>query len=225
MNLTRQLRSANWQVIARALPRSSALVEFVRFDPYNFQAVPARGDARWEAACYGAFVFHAGQQTTVTKICLADAATIDRFVSDFLLSITLEAQPEERAVHDGIRTFRLDPPHCREKPGEACAVRSLTPLPALEGCTHLFLAPDGELTRLPFEVLPLEETKSIFLLDHYQIRYLSSGRDILRFKMSTPETRSAPFVLTNPDFDLARSASQANIATQVPAIHSLPFPP
>ena len=36
---------------------------------------------------------------------------------------------------------------------------------ALDGCTRLFLSPDGGLTRLPFEVLPLPDER--LLMDAY----------------------------------------------------------
>ena len=33
--------------------------------------------------------------------------------------------------------------------------------PALQGHTRLFLVPDGDLTRLPFEVLPLDQGRRL----------------------------------------------------------------
>ena len=49
----------------------------------------------------------------------------------------------------------------------------------LDGHTRLLLAPDGDLARLPFEVLPTADGRR--LIDDYQISYLSCGRDVLRF--------------------------------------------
>ena len=56
--------------------------------------------------------------------------------------------------------------------------------PALQGHTRLFLVPDGDLTRLPFEVLPLDQGRR--LIEAYRLSYLSTGRDVLRFTMSSP---------------------------------------
>jgi CHAT domain-containing protein len=69
----------------------------------------------------------------------------------------------------------------------------------LAGRKRLLLAVDGDLARLPFEVLPMEEGG--WLLDAYQISYVSTGRDILRFQAPPADARPAE-VFADPDFDL-----------------------
>ncbi len=49
MNLEQRLRAADRRAVALALPEGVALVEFVRFDVFDFQAVPARGESPLEA--------------------------------------------------------------------------------------------------------------------------------------------------------------------------------
>jgi len=78
---------------------------------------------------------------------------------------------------------------------------------ALGGCNWLFLAPDGNLARLPFEVLPLQAGR--YLIDDYQISYLSVGRDALRFDRASTHLPAAPLVFAAPDFDLAGHALPA----------------
>ncbi len=56
MNLERQLRAADRQAVALALPEGAALVEFVRFPVYDFRARPARGEKLWQPERYVAFV-------------------------------------------------------------------------------------------------------------------------------------------------------------------------
>jgi hypothetical protein len=51
-------------------------------------------------------------------------------------------------------------------------------LPAIGNRKQLLLAPDGDLTRLPFEALPTDDGRR--LIDDYQISYLGVGRDALR---------------------------------------------
>jgi hypothetical protein len=85
--------------------------------------------------------------------------------------------------------------------GQSLRASIFDPLvPALAGCTRLFLAPDGDLTRLPFEVLPLAGGRR--LIDEYHISYLSSGRDILRFGALAGRQPTTPVVAASPDFDL-----------------------
>jgi len=79
-------------------------------------------------------------------------------------------------------------------------------LPVLDSRRYLFLALDGDLTRLPFEVLPMGE--ELYLLDHYHVRYLSSGRDLLRFKEPASPS-SPPLVIADPDYNLEDHSSGA----------------
>jgi len=54
---------------------------------------------------------------------------------------------------------------------------------------------------LPFEVLPCDDGG--YLIDEYQISYLSTSRDLLRL-MSPPANQPAPaLVVADPDFDLS----------------------
>ncbi len=72
--------------------------------------------------------------------------------------------------------------------------------PLLVGQTRLLLAPDGDLARLPFEVLPTADGRR--LIDDYQISYLSCGRDVLRFGAASTAEPAPPMILADPDFDL-----------------------
>ena len=68
----------------------------------------------------------------------------------------------------------------------------------LPGCTQLAIVPDGELARLPLNVLPLGSDSRV--IDDFEISNLSSARDLLR---STPPGRAnAALVVGDPDFDL-----------------------
>ncbi len=80
-------------------------------------------------------------------------------------------------------------------------IRLVDPLlPLLHGCTRLFLSPDGDLHQLPFEVLPLADTR--LLIDTCQISYLGSGRDVLRFNAGVRAPGFPSIVAADPDFDL-----------------------
>src|SRR5262249_14390456 len=72
---------------------------------------------------------------------------------------------------------------------------------ALDGRTRLLLAPDGDLTRLPFGVLPADDGR--LLIEEYAISYVSCGRDVLRFGAETTGRPAAPVVVADPDFDFS----------------------
>ncbi len=229
MNLEQQLHAADRLAVAQALPAGTALVEFVRVDIFNFTAVPARGEPRWTPARYLAFVLAAGAPDDVVLLDLGEAAPIDHLIATFRQAISGEADgadqrdawPTDSELPEV--STRSDRPTLRT--ALVAATRSMRPraanaprlnraelgaalrqalfdplLPALAGRTRLFLAPDGGLTRLPFEVLPLDDQRCV--IDAYQISYLSVGRDVMRFAAVSPRQLAAPLVVADPDFDL-----------------------
>jgi len=78
-------------------------------------------------------------------------------------------------------------------------------LPAIGSCKHLIISPDGELSRLSFEVLPNGDDG--YLIDDFQISYLGAGRDLLRFDLQTGRQPGKSLVIADPDFDLGQSKS------------------
>ena len=79
--------------------------------------------------------------------------------------------------------------------------------PYLTNVAHLIICPDGQLGRLPFELLQID-VKGRFLVEDKLITYVSSGREIARLAQTRPTVpTSAPLVMGNPDFnlDFARS--------------------
>ena len=194
MNLKQQFRTADRQVVTGSLPEGSSLVEFVRFNVYDFKAVPAIGGLQWKPARYLAFVLPAGEPDNVNLIDLGEAAGIEQMVAGFRASIT-----------GGDRALTKEPEPVVQAAGTAsgAALRAAVfdpLLDALDGCKRLFLAPDGDLSQLPFEALPMEDGQ--FVIDVYTISYLSTGRDVVRFATTTSVSRQPPVVLADPDYNL-----------------------
>jgi CHAT domain-containing protein len=230
MHLMPHLRSADCHTLAHALPAGAALVEFVRFREFDFAAVPALGEPQWKATRYVAFVLPAGAPDNVCMINLGEADPIDQLIARWRAAITGEQEegrvetqaPQTRAATStwdaGVRSAILDT--CRHlgemthrtyrKDGleEGIALRRalFDPLlPALEGRHRLILAPDGNLTRLPFEALPVGEHR--YLIDTYTISYVSVGRDILHFGDTPLAQTSDALVVADPDFDLGATST------------------
>jgi CHAT domain-containing protein/tetratricopeptide (TPR) repeat protein len=199
MNLEQKLRSADHRAVALSLPAGVALVEFVRFDVFDFKAVPARGEARWQPARYLVFVLPAGEPDAVHMIDLGPADEIDRLIADFRAGILRQGAASSRNM------VRADPgpaPSLVHQLGLPLRQSVFDPLaPALGPCRRLLLSPDGGLTRLPFELLPVREGS--LLLDDYHISYVVSGRDVIRFAAPSTRPGAEPLVIADPDFDLA----------------------
>jgi hypothetical protein len=100
MNLEQKLRNIDHQVVAMALPVGAALVEFVRFDVFDFKAVPARGEKQWKPARYFAFVMPSGEPEGVAMIDLGGAEPIDRMIATFREVITSDRNLQVRQNKD-----------------------------------------------------------------------------------------------------------------------------
>lgn len=190
LDLERPPRDLDAAAIAAALPAAAALVEFVRYRQFAFAAAPLRGEAPWAAARYLAFVVVGGGADRVQMVDLGDGEAIDRLIEEFRSAVT-----GERAAPAGTDGSRL-----------RAAV--FDPLGAALGRTRrLFIAPDGDLSRLPFETLP--DIAGRPLLEEYRISYLSAGRDLLRLGSSASAPAADPIVIAFPDFDLRDRALPA----------------
>ena len=212
MNLEKQLQSASLQQVAESLKKGEALVEFCRVEVFNFESVPARGELRWQAAHYLAFILLPNKpQAEVHLLDLGEAKPIDKMIAAFRGvasrdSRALTAEPEETQQEENT-TFGT----------ELRAVLFDPLFDVLSDRTRLFLAPDGDLSQLPFEALPLEDGRR--LIDVYQISYLSTGRDLLRFTSKTSRSFEAPVVLADPDFDLDAEGTISLAPEEQPPSH------
>ncbi len=188
--------------VAAALPPDSILVEFVRFDVFNFQAIAAKAEQQWHPAHYLAFILISGQPNAVQMIDLGEAQPIDHLIQLF----RLQASDDIKKTLGWGKTARL--PKLYIKPYNPAVAIQLSkalfvPISDLvKGCKHLIFAPDGNLNLVPFQILPCDETGTRLLMDEHTISYLGVGRDILRSQVKIVRPPSAPVVIADPDFDL-----------------------
>jgi CHAT domain-containing protein/tetratricopeptide (TPR) repeat protein len=174
------------------------------------------------AARYVAFVLPAGTTEGVRLIDLGEAGRIDHLIAVYHAAVEeddhLRGRKELIAFHDAAvekgnprnlttQTDALDPWGCRPARPSAMAagtaLRSAVfdPLTAALGrCRRLLIAPDGNLTRVPFGALPSDGGR--YLLDDYRISYLATGRDVLRCTPRPCQPADVPVVIADPDFNL-----------------------
>jgi CHAT domain-containing protein len=87
---------------------------------------------------------------------------------------------------------------------------------------QLFLAPDGALAALPFEILRTDD--GAWLMDQHVLSYVSTSRDLLRFGSRSDRPCGQAVVVADPDFDLTTTelpADEAGQALRVNASHPL----
>jgi len=211
-DLKRRMLGADCDAVASALPQDSVLVEFARFDVFDFKAI--RDQPRWTGARYLAFILPARRPRDVQMIDLGDAEAIEAEIGAFRRQIA-----QERAHRQAPATERSGPPEPRlcERPGTHLRQLVFDPLGLPPG-SRILISPDGDLNLLPFEALPAEDGR--FLIEDYQFSYLGSGRDVLRFGESGAYATEA-LIVADPDFDLAVSQGEQGAG----ADHSTESPP
>ena len=163
--------------IQRALPPQTALVEFVRYRPFDptASAQESFGDDR-----YAAYILQ--PNGTIQGMDLGPATTIDAAVSALATSLASAATPlgQVKAEAQTLETLVMAP------------VRQ-----ALGTTTTVFLSPDSALNLIPFEALM--DDSGNYLVETYQFRYLTSGRDLMR--LDSAETGKNPALLVgNPTY-------------------------
>ncbi len=206
MNLEKRLRAAALPQVAASLKIGEALVEFCRVEVFNFEAVPARGERRWQAAHYLAFILLQNKpQAEVHLLDLGEADSIDLEIAAFRNSI----------IQAG-RHLRPTAPVLDARKSDGTVLRQLvfdSIHHALKGSKRLFLAPDGDLSQLPFEALPLAGDRR--LIDEFEISYLSTGRDLLRIGNPANLEPTPALVIADPDFDLSLASASPSIGKSV----------
>lgn len=195
LRLRQRLGNINVRELASALPGNSVLIEFVKFEPISFksQEIPKPN--------YYVFVLRSGEPDNLHFIEIGSAAQVDDLVSKVRTQILASG----RSLFGRFRrpTFH--------EAGAELSRTVLGPLrPFLDGREHIIVSPDGTLNMLSFEALPLDEKRLV--LDCFEVSYVASGRDILRFGKQGGSSTPA-VVIADPNFDLAdRSATDKGSA-------------
>ncbi|TKD02256.1 CHAT domain-containing tetratricopeptide repeat protein [Polyangium fumosum] len=83
--------------------------------------------------------------------------------------------------------------------------------PLLGGKTKLMIAADGALSLVPFAALVDEDGR--YLVERYEISYLTSGRDLLRLARTAP-SRQGALVVANPAFGRREQGESALAALE-----------
>lgn len=225
MDLAQKLRRVDRLAVAAALPAAITLVELVRFDRFDFAAVSSPPQAG-----YLALLLPAGQPEALRLVDLGDAGEIDALIAAFRTTITGEVERrgatvvlQREAVETRLaRRRRTDETSgaAPANPGQQLAERLLDPLGLpLDQIDRLLIAPDGDLARLPFEILPLGDGPNERLIHRLPVSYLSVGRDVLRFGQQPTQPPTTPLVIADPDFDLVAPAGAGQASPVAVSIH------
>ena len=176
-----RLRPVTAASVQAGLPADAILVEWVRYRPV---APRAPNKDRYGAARYAAAVL--GPTGEPVWLDLGEAAAIDAAVAVWreALANFLDLAQTTKAARD------LD-------------ALVMAPVRAHLGDTsRVYLAPDGQLSLVPFAALVDEHGR--YLVERYPFAYLTSGRDLIRLgdPNVSPSPRSPALIVAAPRYTL-----------------------
>ena len=160
--------------VQQQIPADAALVELVRYRPLDIK-VRKLGSPR-----YAAYVLQ--RQGDPKWVDLSEAEAIDQAAFRFRNVLASPLRSANAAA------------------GELDELLMQPIRPLLGNAKQLLIAPDSQLNLIPFAALRDEQGK--FLVERYEISYLTSGRDLLKLQLDIP-SRQAPVLVANANFDRA----------------------
>jgi CHAT domain-containing protein/tetratricopeptide (TPR) repeat protein len=196
LRLELRVAATNRRALREILPEGAVLVEYLRLHPFDFSA-PATGGSRWGRPRYLAFVHPSAVTRDVVMLDLGEVYPIDDAISDLGSRL---ASDEANSPDRDLVTRGADGRSSRAEAGRRLFDAILRPLlPAIGDRRRLFLAPDGPLFLVPFEVLTTGEGRHV--IDEFEISYLSNGRDLTRLRERPALAAGAALVLADPAYD------------------------
>lgn len=180
--------------VAAALRDTAPRGLLVEFQKYRSFGRTAAGTGAWGPERFMALLLWPDGR--IRAIPLGEAATIEATVVA-AVGASADANRQEEALQ------RL----------AEVSQRLLGPLQSqLVGVRELFIAPDGELNRLPFAALPAVSSAERTLGEAVSLRLLTTGRDLLRLQQQA-RPGGPPVLIANPDFDASTRGRPPGTAT------------
>lgn len=163
------------EAVQQAIPKDAALIEYIAYQPFDAKTYLYREDFR-----FAVYVLKADGELTWAD--LGEAEPIGQVVTEFRKVVR---DPKSSSADLKSKARVLDQ-------------LVMAPVRKLLGKTRrLLISPDGDLNLIPFDALVDEQGK--YLVEAYEISYLTSGRDLLRLHNGL-SNKTGPLVLANPDY-------------------------
>jgi len=180
---------ATLETIQEALPSGTALVEFSSYRPF---LVRNAHDLAFGTPRYAAYVLR--RDGAARGFDLGEATVIDGHVQRFRAALS---NPADRTVRRAGRTLYDD---------------LVAPLrESLRDVERIIISPDGALNLIPFAALADE--RDAYLVERFTISYVTSGRDLTRFRAIDSPNATAPVIVANPQFEHAPGTARTQSVT------------
>ncbi|NES02383.1 MAG: CHAT domain-containing protein [Okeania sp. SIO2F4] len=164
--------------IQQQIPANVALLELVQYRPVNLNPKALPNDPYGEPR-YAAYILY--QTGEPQAIDLGEAEPIDKTVGKLRKYLRNPKVPLKQLKRSARKLDEMVMQPVRQLLGETKTI---------------LLSPDAALNLIPFEALVDENNQ--YLVENYQITYLTSGRDLLR--QNSKNNRQTPLVIANPSY-------------------------
>ncbi len=163
--------------IKKVLPINSVLVEFQKYKPVDLIS-PL--NLKYLDDQYIALVLNSNGD--VNFIELGSAEKIEKLIKDALYS-TKEYFDDADLLWKELGNIIFNPI-----------------IDVIGDSDTLFISPDGELNRVPFSALKIENSNQ-YLVDKYNLRLITTGRELLTLEKQENSNNNKSIVIANPFFD------------------------
>ena len=174
--------------VQKQIPTDAVLIEFFRYSPFNPKA--ALDKDKWGKPRYVAYILQ--NQGEPKWVDLGEAATLEPSIQTFRQAIGRNPTNHDR---DSDPKLNFDQVKQVARELDKKLMQPIRPL--LGNARHLLISPDSQLNLIPFAALVDEQNR--FLLETYDITYLSSGRDLLRLKRTGINLQN-PVLFSDPNY-------------------------
>ncbi|MEY3401370.1 MAG: hypothetical protein RLZZ86_985, partial [Cyanobacteriota bacterium] len=175
-----QSQPVSVEAIQKLIPSDTALLELVRYQPFNPKA-PEKD--RFGEPRYAAYILNSSGEPQ--GIDLGEAKKIETALNSFRQDVRDKYTPVDDQLKK-ISARNLDK-------------IVMQPIRKVLGNTRkILISSDGALNLIPFEALVDENNK--YLIENYSFTYLTSGRDLLRLQTSFP-SKQPPVIMADPYFE------------------------
>jgi len=179
--------------IASQIASDQLLIEFFRYSPYDF-ANPGINITQPQAERYLAFTFTSG-----SNIAMHDLGPVN-IIDSLITEVRKEISSSAAKLYS---EYRIELENRLKKPLNELYQTLIKPLIGeFPGIKSFLISPNGQLNLLPFEILT--NANGEYLLENYQISYISSGRELLQFSPERSRLKMV-MILASPDYDCYQS--------------------
>ncbi|CAN1213411.1 hypothetical protein TUMEXPCC7403_24610 [Tumidithrix helvetica PCC 7403] len=199
------------EAVQEQIPSDSILIEFFRYSPFNPKA--GLDKDKWGKPRYVAYILH--PQGEPKWVDLGEAEPLEKSIQIFRQAIGRNPTNPDRDSDPQLTIAQV------KQTARELDQKLMQPIrPLLGNAKQLLISPDSQLNLIPFAALVDEQNR--FLLETYDITYLSSGRDLLHLKR-TGITLQQPVLFSDPDYgkpsdkliaSIGRNPCEAKIASR-----------